>query len=206
MRERKAAGRVRECHGDLHLANMVLVDGHVRMFDCLEFNEDLRWLDTANEIAFTYVDLLDHGQNGPGQLVRRRDGQPQRRLPGRGVPAALLRGIPGPGACQGGGDPPRAKPRRGGKPGDACLHRAGRATGRRRWRSALSSRMGWPVAARHWHRPGGCKPIRTHEPCAYARTSNANACSVWRIPRAVARTPARASTRPTRISRPTAPG
>lgn len=64
MRERKAAGRVRECHGDLHLANMVLVDGQVRMFDCLEFNEDLRWLDTANEIAFTYVDLLDHGQAG----------------------------------------------------------------------------------------------------------------------------------------------
>ncbi len=64
MRERKAAGRVRECHGDLHLANMVLVDGHVRMFDCLEFNEDLRWLDTANEIAFTYVDLLDHGKAG----------------------------------------------------------------------------------------------------------------------------------------------
>ncbi len=64
MRERKAAGQVRECHGDLHLANMVLLDGRVRLFDCLEFNEDLRWLDTANEIAFTYVDLLDHGQAG----------------------------------------------------------------------------------------------------------------------------------------------
>jgi uncharacterized protein len=62
MRERKASGQIRECHGDLHLANMVLVDGRVRMFDCLEFNEDLRWLDTANEIAFTYVDLLDHGR------------------------------------------------------------------------------------------------------------------------------------------------
>lgn len=62
MRERKTGGHIRECHGDLHLANMVLLDGHVRMFDCLEFNEDLRWLDTANEIAFTYVDLLDHGK------------------------------------------------------------------------------------------------------------------------------------------------
>jgi len=61
MQARKATGKVRECHGDLHLANMVLIDGHVRMFDCLEFNEDLRWLDTSNEIAFTYVDLLDHG-------------------------------------------------------------------------------------------------------------------------------------------------
>ncbi len=64
MQARKDGGFVRECHGDLHLANLVLVDGHVRMFDCLEFNEDLRWLDTANEIAFTYVDLLDHGQAG----------------------------------------------------------------------------------------------------------------------------------------------
>ncbi|MEO8542131.1 MAG: AAA family ATPase [Burkholderiaceae bacterium] len=64
MQNRKSAGLVRECHGDLHLANMVLVDDHVRLFDCLEFNEDLRWLDTANEIAFTYVDLLDHGQAG----------------------------------------------------------------------------------------------------------------------------------------------
>ena len=64
LRSRKVDGRVRECHGDLHLANLVLLDGHVRMFDCLEFNEDLRWLDTANEIAFTYVDLLDHGQAG----------------------------------------------------------------------------------------------------------------------------------------------
>jgi uncharacterized protein len=34
------------------------------MFDCIEFNEDLRWIDVASEIAFTYVDLLDHGQPG----------------------------------------------------------------------------------------------------------------------------------------------
>jgi uncharacterized protein len=78
MRERKAGGQIRECHGDLHLANMVLLDGHVRMFDCLEFNEDLRWLDTANEIAFTYVDLLDHGKadlaNGFVDAVLSRSG------------------------------------------------------------------------------------------------------------------------------------
>jgi len=64
IRARRAAGMVRECHGDLHLANMVLIDGRVRLFDCLEFNEDLRWIDVANEIAFTYVDLLDHDQPG----------------------------------------------------------------------------------------------------------------------------------------------
>lgn len=64
MAARKQAGRVRECHGDLHLANLVLIDQRVQMFDCLEFNEDLRWIDVANEIAFTYVDLLAHQQAG----------------------------------------------------------------------------------------------------------------------------------------------
>ncbi len=64
MQSRKDAGRVRECHGDLHLANLVLIGGQVRMFDCIEFNEDLRFIDVASEIAFTYVDLLDHGQPG----------------------------------------------------------------------------------------------------------------------------------------------
>ena len=61
---RKAAGRVRECHGDLHLGNLVLLDGRPTPFDCIEFNEDFRWIDVAAEIAFTWIDLLDHGQPG----------------------------------------------------------------------------------------------------------------------------------------------
>lgn len=59
---RKAAGQIRECHGDLHLGNIVLIDGRVTLFDCIEFNEDLRWIDVASEISFTYIDLLDHQQ------------------------------------------------------------------------------------------------------------------------------------------------
>ncbi|WP_291994552.1 bifunctional aminoglycoside phosphotransferase/ATP-binding protein [Candidatus Accumulibacter sp. ACC003] len=61
---RKTAGRVRECHGDLHLGNLVLIDERVRLFDCIEFSEDLRWIDVASEIAFTYIDLIDQGQPG----------------------------------------------------------------------------------------------------------------------------------------------
>jgi aminoglycoside phosphotransferase family enzyme/predicted kinase len=61
---RKAEGRVRECHGDLHLGNLVLIDKRVTLFDCIEFSEDLRWIDVASEIAFTYIDLLDHQQPG----------------------------------------------------------------------------------------------------------------------------------------------
>ena len=58
MCARQQQGLVRECHGDLHLANMVLIDQKVRLFDCLEFSEDLRWIDVASDLAFTYVDLL----------------------------------------------------------------------------------------------------------------------------------------------------
>jgi len=64
MQARRRAGWVRECHGDLHLANLVLIADRVRMFDCIEFNEDLRWIDVANEMAFTYMDLLAHRQPG----------------------------------------------------------------------------------------------------------------------------------------------
>ena len=45
LRARQAAGRVVEGHGDLHLGNLVLIDGHVTPFDCIEFNDSLRWID-----------------------------------------------------------------------------------------------------------------------------------------------------------------
>jgi aminoglycoside phosphotransferase family enzyme/predicted kinase len=61
---RKADGRIRECHGDLHLGNLVVIDGRVTLFDCIEFSEALRWIDVASELAFTYIDLLDHRQPG----------------------------------------------------------------------------------------------------------------------------------------------
>ena len=61
---RKADGRIRECHGDLHLGNLVVIEGRVTLFDCIEFSEALRWIDVASELAFTYIDLLDHHQPG----------------------------------------------------------------------------------------------------------------------------------------------
>ena len=66
LMQRKRRGCVRECHGDLHLANMVLIDQRVRLFDCIEFSEDLRWIDVASDIGFAYVDLLAHAQPGLG--------------------------------------------------------------------------------------------------------------------------------------------
>jgi uncharacterized protein len=54
---RKAAGCVRECHGDLHLANVVLVDGAVLAFDCIEFDPALRWIDVLDDAAFVVMDF-----------------------------------------------------------------------------------------------------------------------------------------------------
>lgn len=61
LEQRRRAGCVRECHGDLHLGNMALLDGRLVMFDCIEFNPALRWIDTASDIAFTVMDLAHHG-------------------------------------------------------------------------------------------------------------------------------------------------
>lgn len=59
---RKREGFVRECHGDLHLANMFLGDDAVVPFDAIEFNENLRWIDVLSELAFLAMDLEDRGR------------------------------------------------------------------------------------------------------------------------------------------------
>lgn len=56
--ERHAQGYVRECHGDLHLGNIVLAGNEPVPFDGIEFNPALRWIDVMNEIAFPVMDLL----------------------------------------------------------------------------------------------------------------------------------------------------
>lgn len=58
---RLAEGRVRECHGDLHLGNVAEIDGRTVAFDGIEFEPALRWVDTASEIAFMAMDLQAHG-------------------------------------------------------------------------------------------------------------------------------------------------
>jgi aminoglycoside phosphotransferase family enzyme/predicted kinase len=58
---RRREGWIRECHGDLHLANMALIADRVVIFDCLEFADDLRWIDPLSEAAFLYMDLEHRG-------------------------------------------------------------------------------------------------------------------------------------------------
>lgn len=60
---RARAGRVRECHGDLHARNVVRWSGRLVPFDCLEFDPSLRWIDVMNDMAFLTMDLRDHGKH-----------------------------------------------------------------------------------------------------------------------------------------------
>jgi len=54
---------VRECHGDLHLGNVVLIDGEPTLFDALEFDARLRWGDVMGDVGFLAMDLADRGMD-----------------------------------------------------------------------------------------------------------------------------------------------
>ncbi len=62
MATRKERGWVRECHGDLHLGNVTEINGKVVIFDGIEFNENFRWIDVLNEMAFLFTDLEHRGR------------------------------------------------------------------------------------------------------------------------------------------------
>ena len=66
--QRKRDGFVRECHGDMHLRNMLWLDTGPTAFDCIEFNAQLRWIDVISEVAFLVMDLQDRQQH---QLANR---------------------------------------------------------------------------------------------------------------------------------------
>jgi hypothetical protein len=56
---RRRDGCVRECHGDLHLGNIALIAGRMTLFDCIEFNESMRWTDVMSDVGFLVMDLRD---------------------------------------------------------------------------------------------------------------------------------------------------
>ena len=61
LEQRLEEGFIRECHGDLHLGNIAFIDGKVTLFDGIEFNPQLRMIDTMSEIAFVVMDLCARG-------------------------------------------------------------------------------------------------------------------------------------------------
>jgi hypothetical protein len=65
-------GFVRDCHGDLHLANLVRMPGGIRSFDCIEFSEDLRRIDITCDVAFLAMDLVAKGRHDLAALFFNR--------------------------------------------------------------------------------------------------------------------------------------
>ena len=57
LRFRGRAGYIRRCHGDLHLRNILLLDGRAVLFDALEFDEELATIDTLYDLAFLLMDF-----------------------------------------------------------------------------------------------------------------------------------------------------
>jgi hypothetical protein len=54
---RRDSGFVRQCHGDLHLRNIVLLDGRPTLFDAIEFNDEIACIDVFYDLAFLLMDL-----------------------------------------------------------------------------------------------------------------------------------------------------
>ena len=52
---------MRHCHGDLHLANLVLLDGQPTLFDCIEFDDEIACIDVLYDLAFLVMDLIEKG-------------------------------------------------------------------------------------------------------------------------------------------------
>ncbi len=69
---REAVGKVRRCHGDLHLRNICLLDGEPRLFDCIEFNDQIATIDVLYDLAFLLMDLWHRGFPELANLVMNR--------------------------------------------------------------------------------------------------------------------------------------
>jgi hypothetical protein len=72
LESRRARGKVRHCHGDLHLNNICLVDGEPTLFDCIEFNPSLACVDVLYDLAFVLMDLRYRGHLTEAALVFNR--------------------------------------------------------------------------------------------------------------------------------------
>ncbi len=72
LAERGQKGFVRRCHGDLHLANIVLIDDRPVLFDAIEFDAQMATVDVLYDLSFTLMDLLHHDQPYAANLVLNR--------------------------------------------------------------------------------------------------------------------------------------
>ncbi|MCQ2004127.1 AAA family ATPase [Rhizobium sp. NRK18] len=69
---RASAGKIRRCHGDLHLRNICWLDGAPRLFDCIEFNDRIATTDVLYDLAFLLMDLWHRDLRAHANLVANR--------------------------------------------------------------------------------------------------------------------------------------
>ncbi len=69
---RGAAGTTRRCHGDLHLRNIVLIDGEPTLFDAVEFSDAVASGDVLYDLAFLLMDLEERGLRGQANRLFNR--------------------------------------------------------------------------------------------------------------------------------------
>lgn len=67
--KRMEDGFIRDCHGDLHLGNICIIRDGICIYDCIEFNERFRYIDTASDIAFLAMDLDYNGFHGLSHFI-----------------------------------------------------------------------------------------------------------------------------------------
>jgi aminoglycoside phosphotransferase family enzyme len=72
LERRRESGFVRQCHGDLHLRNIVLLDGRPTIFDGVEFNDEIACTDVLYDLAFLLMDLWRRGLPRHANIVWNR--------------------------------------------------------------------------------------------------------------------------------------
>ncbi|MEJ8473619.1 AAA family ATPase [Roseibium algae] len=70
--ERGALGHIRNCHGDAHLGNIVLLNNKPVLFDAIEFSDAMATTDTLYDLAFLLMDLWEQDQHPAANLVFNR--------------------------------------------------------------------------------------------------------------------------------------
>ena len=72
LNRREKAGMIRRCHGDLHLRNIYLTEDGPRLFDCIEFNDQIATVDVLYDLAFLLMDLWHRDLRDNANLVMNR--------------------------------------------------------------------------------------------------------------------------------------
>jgi aminoglycoside phosphotransferase family enzyme/predicted kinase len=72
LEQRGAQGHLRRCHGDLHLANIVLIEHKPVLFDAIEFDPTIASTDVLYDLAFPIMDLIRYGRHAAANALLNR--------------------------------------------------------------------------------------------------------------------------------------